>query len=132
MGRRTSYWSSMLTRLGGKRSFASSTTPKMKQFAATVDADQPSSKIGMTGEFAPLYVMGGLVLAAAIMATHTAKQQLMHSPTVFVSKKKRESVPEVGDPDVVISSADKFVNKSFLRKVGHIQEDNRTLPILPP
>ena len=35
---------------------------------------------------------------------------------------------EVEYPDAVISSADKFVNKSFLRKVAHIQDANPTLP----
>lgn len=37
-------------------------------------------------------------------------------------------MPEVDDPDAVISSADKFVNKSFLRKVAYIQDTNSTLP----
>jgi hypothetical protein len=43
-----SYLKLMLTRLGGNRSFASSTTPKMKQFAPTVDAahaDKLSSRL---------------------------------------------------------------------------------------
>jgi hypothetical protein len=38
----------MLTRLGGNRSFASSTTPKMKPFAPTIDAahaDRHRSKL---------------------------------------------------------------------------------------
>lgn len=82
----------------------------------------------MKAEFAPIYMVLGMVVVAVSIGTHTAKQQLMHSPTVYLSKKRRESMPEVEDPDRVISSADKFVNKSFLRKVAHIQDNKPTLP----
>ncbi|XP_062160642.1 uncharacterized protein LOC133867884 [Alnus glutinosa] len=116
--RATSFWKSMQTRPGGSRSFASSTT----------SADNHRSGIAMKAEFTPIYVVLGLVAVAVSIGTHTAKQQLMHSPTVHVSKKRRESMPEVEDPDRVISSADKFVNKSFLRKVAHIQDNKPTLP----
>ncbi|KAG2706373.1 hypothetical protein I3843_05G090300 [Carya illinoinensis] len=129
--RATSYWRSTLMRLGGNRSFASSTTPRMKLFAPTVDAahgDTHNSRLAMKGEFFPVYMVLGMVMVAVTMGTHTAKQQLMHSPTVYVNKKRRESLPEVEDPDRVISYADKFVNKSFLRKVAHIQDPHRTLP----
>ncbi|XP_057981270.1 uncharacterized protein LOC131166711 [Malania oleifera] len=77
---------------------------------------------------APMYMMLGMVLVAVTIGAHTAKQQLVHSPTVQVSKKKRECVPEVEEPDLVVDSADKFINKSFLRKIAHIQENNHTLP----
>jgi hypothetical protein len=89
--------------------------------------------MAMKAEFAPIYMVMGMVVVAVSIATHTAKQQLMHSPTVHVSKKRRESLPEVEDPDGVLSSADKFVNKSFLRKVSHIQDSKPTLPdpVLP-
>ncbi|GMY23194.1 Ribosome biogenesis protein NEP1-like, putative [Fagus crenata] len=129
--RANSYWKSMLTRLGGNRSFASSTTPKMKPFAPTIDAahaDRHRSKLAMRGEFAPIFVVLGMLMVAMTIGAHTAKQHLMHSPGVRVSKKKRESFPEVEDPDNVISSADKFVNKSFLRKVAHIQDHKRVIP----
>ncbi|KAB1201688.1 hypothetical protein CJ030_MR7G000337 [Morella rubra] len=129
--RTTSNWRSMLMRLGGSRSFASSTIPKMRQFAPTVDAARASnlgSRIALKGEFAPIYMVLGMVLLAVTIGTHTAKQQLMHSPTVYLNKKRRESIPEVEDPDRVISSADKFVNNSFLRKLAHIQDNTRTLP----
>ena len=78
--------------------------------------------LAMKGEFAPIYIVMGMVAAALTIATHTAKQQLLHSPTVHVSKKKRETMPEVDDPDGVINCASNFVNKSFLRKVAHIQD----------
>ncbi|KAI3431052.1 uncharacterized protein J3R85_008118 [Psidium guajava] len=125
------YWRSMLSRAGANhRSFATATKPKM--FATTANAahaDHSHERSSMMkGEFAPLGMVLAMVLVAATIGTHTAKQQLVHSPGVKVSKKKRETVPEVEDPDAVIRSADKFLNKSFLRKVAHIQEDARTLP----
>lgn len=82
----------------------------------------------MKGEYAPIYIVMGMVAVAVSIGTHTAKQQLLHSPVVNLNKKKRESIPEVEDPDTVITSADKFINKSFLRKVAHIQNDTKTLP----
>jgi len=87
----------------------------------------------MKGEYAPIYIVMGMVAVVVSIATHTAKQQLLHSPMVNCSKKKRESIPEVEDPDTVITSADKFINKSFLRKVAHIQSDTKTLsdPVHP-
>ncbi|KAK1319260.1 hypothetical protein QJS10_CPB04g00065 [Acorus calamus] len=76
----------------------------------------------MRGEFVPVYVVLGMIVVAVSIGAHTAKQHLVHSPGVYVSKKKRESVPEVDDPDRVADEADKFVTKSFLRKVAHIQD----------
>lgn len=78
------------------------------------------------GEYAPVYIVMGFVLAAIAMATHTAKQQLMHFPSISISKKKRETLREMDDPDNSIHSADKFINNSFLRKLAHIQNENPT------
>lgn len=66
----------------------------------------------------------GMVLAALAMATHTEKQQLIHFPSISLSKKKRETLREMEAPNNTINSADKFINKSFLRKLAHIQEGN--------
>ncbi|KAL6493235.1 hypothetical protein OROGR_032994 [Orobanche gracilis] len=67
-------------------------------------------------------ILGGMVSVACLIGIHTAKQQLLHSPSVHLTKKRRECIPEVDNPDAVIQSADKFMSKSFLRKVGHIQD----------
>ncbi|KAF5726619.1 putative Ribosome biogenesis protein NEP1-like [Tripterygium wilfordii] len=69
-----------------------------------------------------------MLVVALSNGGHTAKQQLVHSPSVYVSKKRRESFPEVADHDRSLAKADKFVNKTFLRKVGHIQERNPVFP----
>ncbi|RWW20542.1 hypothetical protein BHE74_00021478 [Ensete ventricosum] len=65
-----------------------------------------------------------MVVAALAIGAHTAKQQLVHSPGVWVNKKKRESIPEVEMPDQVAGQAGRFVDKSFLRKVAHIQDSD--------
>ncbi|KAM4072046.1 hypothetical protein ACJW30_11G105000 [Castanea mollissima] len=125
----------LIRQLGGNRSFATSTAPK---FAPTVDAAHADNSLisrlvglfllGLKFELAPLYVLLGMVGVGVTIGIHTMKQQLMHSPTVRVNKKRRESVPEVEDPEAIINNSDKFVRHSFLRKVAHIQDHKPVLP----
>lgn len=68
-----------------------------------------------------------MVGVAMALGAHTALQQLARSPSVHVNKKKRESVPEVYQPDQTIDNADRFINHSMLRKVAHIQDNKKTL-----
>ncbi|XP_022725029.1 uncharacterized protein LOC111281579 [Durio zibethinus] len=129
--RTTGYWKSMITPRSPSRSFALSTSQKVKQYTTTANAaasDRPHNKYSITGEYAPIYMLMGMLGAALCMAIHTAKQQLVHSPGVVISKKNRESISEADNPDQALASADKFLNKSFLRKVAHIQDNKRTLP----
>ncbi|XP_054795154.1 uncharacterized protein LOC129300605 isoform X2 [Prosopis cineraria] len=124
---------------GGRRSIATSTTPKMKP--ATLDAEHAhhanihgaSNSSHKIGEWAPVQIVFGMVSVAVMLAAHTAYQQLVRSPSVHVNKKRRESMPEVDEPDLTIDSADKFINRSMLRKVAHIQENKNTLsdPVHP-
>ncbi|KAJ4720353.1 NADH-ubiquinone reductase complex 1 MLRQ subunit [Melia azedarach] len=127
--RATGYWRSMLTRVGGSRPFATSTRLKMAQTTGnSAQASHSYNKFSATGEFAPVYVVLGMLMIALSIGAHTAKQQIAHCPNVCVTKKKRGSISEVEEPDHVVTTADKFVNKSFLRKVAHIQDHNRTIP----
>ncbi|KAB5564760.1 hypothetical protein DKX38_004814 [Salix brachista] len=126
--RATNRWRAVLSRLGQSRPFASSTTPKFATMSHSAAHHAPDSRYAVAGEYAPIYVMAGMVTVAVAMAVHTMKQQLVHSPGVSVKKKRRESVVEVDDPDMAVADASKFLKKSFLRKVAHIQEHNRTLP----
>ncbi|KAI4367124.1 hypothetical protein MLD38_022895 [Melastoma candidum] len=122
------YWRSMLKLSREGRPCVAK--PKMFATAAakaTPVEGHPAST-SFRAEFAPIYIVLGMVGVAVMMATHTAKQQLMHSPSVQVSKQRREMVHEVDNPEHSLNAADKFLNKSFLRKVAHIQEDKRTLP----
>ncbi|XP_028771627.1 uncharacterized protein LOC114728837 [Neltuma alba] len=123
---------------GGRRSITASTAPKMKP--ATLDAENAHhanahglSSHSKTGEWAPVQIVFGMVSVAVILAAHTAFQQLVRSPSVHVNKKKRESMPEVDEPDETVDSADKFINRSMLRKVAHIQDNKNTLsdPVHP-
>ncbi|KAL7094141.1 hypothetical protein ACP275_11G083000 [Erythranthe tilingii] len=119
------------------RNMASTTTPKMAaaSVAASGAMHQQGGRMKRIGAiYGPMWavigIMGGLVGMACCIGIHTAKQQLFHSPSVQVTKKRRECIPEVDSPEAVIRSADKFENKSFLRKVAHIQ-DNRNRAIQP-
>ncbi|XP_027089597.1 uncharacterized protein LOC113782035 [Coffea eugenioides] len=124
----------MLKAMGSQsRSFASSATRKYATAAADAamhvheHMHQAKSKFPANGDWAPVMIMGGFLVTVVTLATHSAWQQLAYSPTVQLSKKKRETVPEVYQPDAVLGSSDKFINKSFLRKVAHIQDHKRTL-----
>ncbi|XP_061354601.1 uncharacterized protein LOC133299175 [Gastrolobium bilobum] len=133
-------WQLTLTQLGGagRRSFATSTIPKLKPMSPVIDAahhdaHSTSRMSTLKAELAPVYIVCGMVGVALAIGTHTAFQQLTRSPTVHVNKKRRESMPEVYDPDRTINSANKFINGSFFRKVSHIQENKATLhdPVHP-
>ena len=121
---------------GGKRSFATSTPARMK---STFESSASSSSAGhgshqsklkglIKAEFAPVYMVMGMVVVAIGIGVHTAKQQLLHAPSVTFNKKKRENMAEVYDPEAAFNSADKFLTKSFLRKIAHIQDDQKTIP----
>jgi len=69
-------------------------------------------------ELFPVYTLFGMTVLAVFLATHTMKQELMHSPSVIVDKKKRRDIPEVKDPESVLKNSENFVNKSFMRRVG--------------
>ncbi|KAI3916954.1 hypothetical protein MKW98_014415 [Papaver atlanticum] len=139
--RASTYWRTMLKRIEGNRMFVTSTVPKSKPAVAAVPhhaqhvvtnphSNKPRGAASpMKGDYVPIYVTMGMVVLALTFGAHTAKQQLVYSPSVQVSKKKRETLPELEQPDYVIGETDKFIGKSFLRKVGHIQDPNSaTIP----
>ncbi|KAL6190699.1 hypothetical protein ACLB2K_037093 [Fragaria x ananassa] len=135
--RLANYCRSVVTQLGENRSFATSSIPKMKPATVPISSLSDTEKklldklerraVLMRGELAPIWILAGMLMAAVGMAGHSAKQQLVHAPAVNVRKSKRESVPEVEDPDAVVGSADKFINKSFLRKVAHSQDASKAV-----
>lgn len=96
----------------------------MKAYAPTVEefGKTEERKVKVKGEYVPVYVALGMIIMSMTFAIHTAKQQLMHSPGVYVKKSKRETLPEVVNPDEVADHADKFIRNSFFRKVAHIQD----------
>ncbi|GAU25454.1 hypothetical protein TSUD_71080 [Trifolium subterraneum] len=111
---------------GTKSSYTTSTLPKMKAYAPTSDYGyihhgKPSSKSAKQ-DFVPVYVAVGMIALSTMLGLHTAWQQLRNNPTVRVKKQRRETVPEVVEPDHVMEESDKFFKNSFFRKVAHVQE----------
>nr|XP_018676693.1 PREDICTED: uncharacterized protein LOC108951859 [Musa acuminata subsp. malaccensis] len=90
--------------------------------AGFINHDHGSKLRESKAEFTPIGVMLGLVLMALTIGAHAANQQLAHSPGARVSKKKREMMAEVEEPEHVAGEADRFVTKSFSRKVAHLQD----------
>ncbi|XP_002511068.2 uncharacterized protein LOC8277423 [Ricinus communis] len=127
---------SIVSRLRGTATFATSSSPKLKAYAPTADFgyhDHPQekrTKKTVKGDYVPVYVAVGMIALSLSLGLFTAKQQIMHCPNVRV-KKKGEGVAEVEDPDQVVNEADKFIKKSFFRKVAHIQEFDSGLQSFP-
>uniref|UniRef100_A0A7N0V703 Uncharacterized protein n=1 Tax=Kalanchoe fedtschenkoi TaxID=63787 RepID=A0A7N0V703_KALFE len=102
--------------------------PRNRTFATHAPPFQRSnlepakSRAVVRADQVPIYMILGMAAVAASLGIYTATHQVLHSPTVRVSKKKRETLPEVEDPGVVVSWADKFVNKSLFRKLAHLKE----------
>lgn len=78
----------------------------------------------MKGEFVPVYVALGMIMLSAGLGLHTATQHLFRAPGVYVKKSRRERLPEVEEPDHVLDEADRFIKKSFFRKVAHVQDSS--------
>ncbi|XP_057472790.1 uncharacterized protein LOC130761323 [Actinidia eriantha] len=136
--RTPSYLKSVVSRLGGKSSntFATRTAPKSKAYAPALelglrqDATKPHP---VTGDFVPVFVAVGMMVMSASLGLYTGLHQLSRAPNVFVRKSRRETMAEVVEPDHVVEDADKFIKKSFFRKVAHIQAPPEPLvPIHQP
>lgn len=119
----------------GKAAYTTSTIPKMKAYAPAADYGYvhhgQHQKHGKSakGDFVAVYVAIGMISLSTGLGLHTAWQQLRNSPGVHVKKQRRETLPEVVEPDHVIEEADKFLKKSFFRKVAHVQDRSYLDPI---
>ncbi|KAK6920429.1 Pentatricopeptide repeat [Dillenia turbinata] len=78
----------------------------------------------LKGDYVPVFVALGMIVVSVSFGLHTAKQQLKHCPGVWVRKDKRETLPEVVEPDLVEEKAQCFIDRSFFRKVAHIQDSS--------
>ncbi|XP_021905762.1 uncharacterized protein LOC110820563 [Carica papaya] len=136
--RSTRLYKFVATQLGGNAKYATWTPPKPKAFSQIGDVGligraEASKGRARKGDFVPVYVALGMIAMSTMMGLYTAKQQLMYSPGVRVSKKMRETLPEVEDPDKVVEEADKFVRKSFFRNLAHVQQHDFTeIPAIDP
>ncbi|KAJ4825923.1 hypothetical protein Tsubulata_006262 [Turnera subulata] len=108
-------WRSVLTRSQWQcsRDFAS---------AAHGRAPPPGWKKYFTGDMAPTAVIGGLLVVVLYIGVHSLKQQMLHHPSVHLTKKRRGSLAEVEQPDDLVENTGKFFNNSILRKLGNIKE----------
>ncbi|CAL1355218.1 unnamed protein product [Linum trigynum] len=113
---------------GQKKCLASATAPKLSppsNSSSPASNSAPYNKYSLTGEYAPVYIVMGFVSVAVAIGVHTAKQQLVHSPGVSLRKTRRGSMSEADRPDLATTNGQNFLNKSFLRKVGHIQQQDK-------
>lgn len=111
----------LATRLKGNSSSSSASYAT----AATDGHAKSGSSSVLKGEFFPVYVAIGMITLSAAFGIHTARHQLSRSPNVYVKKSRRETVPEVVEPEQVVEDAHNFINKSFFRKVAHVQDVDR-------
>ncbi|KAL1196832.1 hypothetical protein V5N11_024641 [Cardamine amara subsp. amara] len=121
--RSTGHLKSMVQRL---RTYATATTPKAKAYspAATKYGGQrtATTTTATKGDFTPVYISIGLISLSVSFGVYTAYLHLHENPSVRVNKKTREIVPEIEDPDRVLNEADRLANKSWFRKIAHVQE----------
>ncbi|KAL9672174.1 hypothetical protein QQ045_028423 [Rhodiola kirilowii] len=106
----------VLPGLGKNRTFSTNASP------VQATNSQHSKPRAVKPDQVPIYMILGMAMLAASLGIYTATHQVLHSPSVKVAKKNRETLPEVDNPDVVVSSADKFVDKSLFRKLAHLKE----------
>ncbi|XP_057791448.1 uncharacterized protein LOC131008553 isoform X2 [Salvia miltiorrhiza] len=130
--RSAAYWKSMVKVVGSCSSFTTSTLPKLKAYAPAATHVRPSSasgdsksKLGARGDMFPVLMAVGMISLSAGFGLFTAWHQLGRGPNLYVKKSRRETIPEVVEPEHVAEEAEKFVKQSFFRKVAHIQELDR-------
>ncbi|KAK2974142.1 hypothetical protein RJ640_021433 [Escallonia rubra] len=76
----------------------------------------------LKGDIVPVCVALGMIVVSTSLGLYTAFHQLGRSPNVHVRKSRRETLPEVEEPEHVVHEAEKFITKSFFRKVAHVQD----------
>ncbi|KAI3818580.1 hypothetical protein L1987_12392 [Smallanthus sonchifolius] len=115
------------SRLGGasQQTYVSSTSTKYGANTNTTTANKLKSR----ADLFPIYILLGFTGAAVVLAVRSVSQQLFHHPGVQVNKTNRSMMPEVDNPDTALASGDKFITRSVLRKVGHIQKRDDAVPM---
>lgn len=102
----------------------------MRAHALPIDSsevDQVKKRM-KKGDFVPVCMALGMITLSTSLGLYTAMRELKDSPTVWVRKSRRETLPEVVEPEVVAKEAEKFVNKSLFRKIAHLQEFRHQAP----
>ncbi|XP_030515526.1 uncharacterized protein LOC115729196 [Rhodamnia argentea] len=115
---------SLSSRLNQTAGFTTSTTPKMRAHAVPInksELDQVKKRM-KKGDFVPVCVALGMIAVSTSLGLYTAMGELKDSPTVRVRKSRRETLPEVVEPEVVVEEAERFMTRSLFRKIAHLQE----------
>ncbi|KAG8388174.1 hypothetical protein BUALT_Bualt02G0098400 [Buddleja alternifolia] len=129
--RAASYWKSMGNGLRGSSNFTTSTSPKLKSYAAPTvshhfrQSPQPIKSASRKGDFVPMCVALGMIGLSAGFGLYTIYHHMGRNPSISLKKSRRETIPEVVEPEHVAKEAEKFVKQSFFRKVAHIQDFDR-------
>lgn len=103
----------------------------MKALAAEAADVGHKLRTSRAGHYVPVYVAIGMIFVSVSLGLHTAKQQIAHSPGVRLKKSKRETIPEVVEPETVANESEKFLTHSFFRKVAHIQDFDTGDTVIP-
>ncbi|KAI5660343.1 hypothetical protein M9H77_29136 [Catharanthus roseus] len=124
--RSPNYVKSMISRLrgGGSSSFTTSTTPKMKPFSSALDFSPEFKARAKKGDIVPVCMALGMIALSTSIGLYTAFKELRHAPDVHLKKSRRETIPEVVEPDHVLQESENFIKKSFFRKLAHIEDSN--------
>lgn len=116
---------------GSSSTFATSISPKFKAAYPPTATEYSAHHFHpditprpVEGEFVPVYVALGMIMLSTGLGLYTAIQHLSWAPGVYVKKSRRERLPEVEEPDHVLDEADRFIKKSFFRKVAHVQDSS--------
>lgn len=112
----------MATRVSANSAFAKSDVTKWRSYANTAEHLDAKPRGFMKGDFVPVYVALGLIALSVGFGVQTAMHQLKRAPNVSVKKSRRETIPEVTEPEGVVDKSDKFIKKSFFRRVAHVQD----------
>jgi hypothetical protein len=92
----------MVSGLGaGSATYATSSSPKLKAYTPAADYAQllyhhhQHQPKPVKGDFVPVCVAIGMIALSLGLGLHTATHHLARNPTVFVSKKRRETIVRV-------------------------------------
>ncbi|GFQ01949.1 hypothetical protein PHJA_002338800 [Phtheirospermum japonicum] len=124
----------MSNSLRGSANFTTFASPKLKAYNPTADhmVQSPGgikSKLPK-GDLVPVCVAMGMITLSTTFGVYTALHQLGRAPNVSLKKSRRETIPEVVEPERTVEEAEKFVKHSFFRKVAHIK-DSKCQEIVP-
>ena len=73
------------------------------------------------GDYVPVYVGLGMITLSTTLGLHVAAQHLAYDPEVHLNKARRETIPEIVEPEKVAHESEEYIRKSLFRKVAHVQ-----------